>query len=258
MSDINRRTVAKSRISDRVPAVDRPLLRAAGGRGVAAWDLPTRLFKWSLVALIIIAWITSGFSDPNLVLHKAAGYGILTLVVYRFLWGFFGGSTARFSNFVYSPAAVMAYFRALRRDQARPYLGHNPAGGIMVLGLLFACGVQALLGLFASDGVIASGPFADIVAEAVSIWATFLHKIWFYIILGLGAVHICVNLYYQFVKNENLIGAMITGRKRRAAYADASQAREGSLLGAAGCLVAAIAIVYFGVVWFGGTFFPDI
>ena len=66
-----------------------------------------------------------------------------------------------------------------------------------------------------------------------------------------------VFLYYQFVKDENLIGAMITGRKRRAAYADTSSAQEGSLLGAAGCLVAAIAIVYFGVVLSGGTFFSD-
>jgi cytochrome b len=257
MTDFNHCPVSRSHTRDHVSPVDHSLLCAAGGREVTAWDLPTRLFKWSLVALIIIAWITSGFSDPNMAVHKAAGYGILTLIVYRFLWGFFGGNTARFSNFVRSPAAVIAYFRALRRDRARPYLGHNPAGGLMVLGLLLACGVQALLGLFASDGVFASGPFADLVAEDVSRWATLLHKAWFYVVLGLAAMHICVNLYYQFVKDENLIGAMITGRKRRAAYADTSSAREGSLLGAAGCLIAAIAIVYFGVVLSGGTFFSD-
>src|SRR5204863_9860454 len=95
MTDFNHSPVSRSLTRDHVSPVDHSLLCAAGGREVTAWDLPTRLFKWSLVALIIIAWITSGFSDPNMAVHKAAGYGILTLIVYRFLWGFFGGNTAR-------------------------------------------------------------------------------------------------------------------------------------------------------------------
>ena len=126
---------------------------------VKVWDLPTRLFKWLLVGFLITAWVSSGFSDPNMTVHKAAGYGVLVLAVYRLLWGIFGGTTARFSNFVSSPRAIVAYLRSLRRRRAKAYLGHNPAGGAMVLALIVACVIQPFLGLFASDGVTASAPW---------------------------------------------------------------------------------------------------
>ncbi|CAM5768069.1 cytochrome b561 [Labrys miyagiensis] len=223
---------------------------------VKAWDLPTRLFKWSLVALIVLAWISSGFGDPSMTVHKAAGYGILVLLVYRVFWGFLGGSTARFLNFLRSPASTWKYLRSLAGDRVRPYLGHNPAGGLMVVGLLIACAVQVGLGLFASDGVLAAGPLADQAGDAVSGWAGDLHKAWFYfVILGLCGLHIAANLYYQFFKRENLIGAMISGRKKAKSYVDEQEAREGSLVVAAACLLTAGLIVYMGVTLLGGTFF---
>ncbi|WP_168879222.1 cytochrome b/b6 domain-containing protein [Rhizobium sp. P28RR-XV] len=226
---------------------------------VRAWDLPTRLFKWSLVALIITAWVSSSFNDPNMTVHKATGYGVLVLVVYRILWGLFGSSTARFSGFVRSPAAAWTYLKALRRNSAERYLGHNPAGGLMVVGLLVACGVQVLLGMFSSDGVTASGPFAEQVGDTVSNWAASIHSAWFYLaILTLVGLHIVANFYYQFVKRENLIGAMITGRKRREAYVDYKEARGGSLAVAAVCLLIASGLVYGAVTLFGGSFFSSI
>lgn len=225
-------------------------------RYVRAWDLPTRLFKWSLVALILTAWISSGFSDPDMLVHKAAGYSILVLLVYRVLWGVVGGSTARFSNFVRSPFAAWNYLTTLRGERPAQYLGHNPAGGLMVIGLLFVCAVQVLLGLFSSDGITAAGPFADRVGDTISGWAASIHATWFYVaILGLAFLHIAANLYYQFVKRENLIGAMITGRKRRASYVDRSEAKGGSLLLAAVCLLASVGLVYGSITVFGGTFF---
>ncbi len=220
-----------------------------------AWDLPTRLFKWTLVVLIITAWVSSGFADPDMTVHKAAGYGILTLLVYRVLWGFVGGSTARFASFVSSPSTVLAYVRALRAGAARPYLGHNPAGGLMILGLLVACLIQVVLGLCSTDGVMASGPLADVIGDTWAARAATLHAIWFYVILGLAIVHIAVNLFYQLIKRENLIGAMITGRKAARIYADGRFAKRGSNAVALLCLGVAAALVYLGVVLPGGHFF---
>ncbi len=222
---------------------------------VLAWDLPTRLFKWALVVAVITAWVSSGFDDPAMTVHKAAGYTVLTLVIYRILWGFFGGTTALFSTFLESPAAIVAYLKTVRSGTERPYLGHNPAGGLMIIALLLACAVQVTLGLFSSDGVMASGPFADAIGETWSSRAATLHSIWFYVILGLAVVHIGVNLFHQFVKRDNLIGAMVTGRKARAPFADVRNPKRGSPLTALLCLAVATGLVYGTVVLSGGTFF---
>ena len=236
-------------LSDDVPAQTRT---------VKAWDVPTRLFKWTLVVLIVAAWISSSFADPTMTVHKATGYAILTLLVYRVLYGFCGASTARFSAFVRPPREVLAYFRALRANKAEPYLGHNPAGGAMIVLLLLACGVQALVGLFASDGVTASGPFADRIGDNLSAWAASIHATWFYAILGLAAVHIAVNLYYQFRKKDNVIGAMITGRKAVAPFADERAVRERSPLVALACLAVAAILVYASVALLGASFFASV
>ncbi|MCW6512809.1 cytochrome b/b6 domain-containing protein [Lichenifustis flavocetrariae] len=222
---------------------------------VLAWDLPTRAFKWTLVVSVVTAWVSSGFDDPAMTVHKAAGYTILTLVIYRILWGFLGGTTARFSTFLASPAAVVAYLKTVRSGTEPPYLGHNPAGGLMIIGLLFACAVQVALGLFSSDGVLASGPFADAIGATWSSMAATLHSIWFYVILGLAVVHIGVNLFHQFVKRDNLIGAMITGRQARATFVDIRNPKRGSSLIALLCLAVAIGLVYGAVILSGGTFF---
>lgn len=230
---------------------------SVGTRTVKAWDLPTRLFKWTLVALILMAWISSSFADPSMTVHKAVGYAILTLLVYRVLYGFLGASTARFKAFVRPPSDVIGYFRALRTNTAKPYLGHNPAGGAMILALLLACGFQALVGLFASDGVTASGPFADRIGENLSEWAASIHAAWFYVILALAAMHIGVNLYYQFRKRDNVIGAMITGRKVEAKFADQGKLAERSPLVALACLATAAIIVYAAITVLGGSFFAS-
>ncbi len=206
---------------------------------------------------MLVAWLSTYLDDPAMTVHKIAGYAILTLVIYRVLWGFVGGSSARFANFVRSPARAIQYLAALRAGRAKPYLGHNPAGGLMIVALLSACAVQALLGLFASDGVLASGPFADAIGDQASARAARLHGLWVYGIVLLVGVHVAVNLYYQYVKGENLIGAMITGRKRRAAYQDASEAEPGSPVVATICLLVAGAIVYFLVAASGNDLFTS-
>ena len=244
---------AAQRLLKRHQAVDVPSRRL-----VLAWDLPTRLFKWALVLLVITAWVSSGFDDPNMTVHKAAGYGVLTLVIYRVLWGVVGGSTARFSSFVTSPAAVWTHLRAVRARTERPYLGHNPVGGMMIVALLTACAIQVMLGLVSSDGVLAAGPFADAIGDVWASRAATLHAAWFYMILALALVHIAVNLFHQFVKHDNLIGAMVTGRKAARPYADGDEAVGGSPVMALLCLCIAVAVVALGVMLPGGQFFSGL
>ena len=180
---------------------------------------------------------------------------ILTLVIYRVLWGFFGGTTARFSTFLGPPTALVAYLKTVRSGTERPYLGHNPAGGLMIIGLLLACAIQGTLGLFSSDGVLAFGPFAEAVGTTWSSRAATLHSIWFYVVLGIAVIHIAVNLFHQFVKRDNLIGAMVTGRKARAAFVDVQNPQRGSSLIALVCFAAALGFVYGAVALSGSTFF---
>jgi cytochrome b len=226
---------------------------------VRAWDLPTRLFKWSFVAALVTAWLSSGFNDPDMTVHKSAGYCVFVLMIYRILWGIVGGSTARFVNFVQSPTAVRAYFKEAIRSQAKPYLGHNPAGGLMVIGLLMVCGVQVLLGLVSSDGITAMGPLADLVGDTASATAASIHAAWFYfVILELAGLHIAVNLYHQFFKRDNLIGAMITGRKKQKDYVDGHQVRGGSIVVASACLLSAVAIAYGSITLLGGSLFSSL
>jgi cytochrome b len=115
---------------------------------VLAWDLPTRLFKWALVACVAVGWASDKIGGGIPPLHVLNGQIMLTLVLFRVLWGLVGGSTARFSNFVASPGTSIGYGLALLGNREGHYLGHNPLGGWMVVVLLVLCGAMGLTGLF--------------------------------------------------------------------------------------------------------------
>ena len=100
---------------------------------VKVWDLFVRVFHWLLVILFAVAWYSGGIWDNP---HLAAGYFILGLVAARIVWGFVGSQHARFSDFVYGPQAIVCYIADMLRMRAPRYLGHNPAGGAMVIMLL--------------------------------------------------------------------------------------------------------------------------
>lgn len=221
---------------------------------VMAWDFPTRAFKWTLVALVASAWASNKFgaSMPNW--HKWSGYAILVLVVFRLLWGFVGGSTARFGNFLRGPGAAFAYVLDLARGKTPKYLGHNPVGALMVMGLLTLLGVQAVLGLYAGDEdrIVIDGPLARTVSDAAVAFAARWHHKVFDLLQILIALHVAANLFYAFVKREPLIEGMATGYKPTAEYADARQAKPGSMLAALGCLLLSIALVFGGIVALGG------
>jgi cytochrome b len=228
-------------------------------REVKAWDLPTRLFKWSLVVLVFSAWLTNQQGDAGITWHIRTGYAILILLVFRLLWGVFGSSTARFANWVTWPWTALRYAFDLVRGRGRPYLSHNPLGGWMIILLIVVVGSQGMAGLFTADhNGIYGGPFANLdFGDPTPVQRAFsrYHHQAFYWLLAFVAVHVGVNLFYQFVKKDPVIGAMITGRKPIEPFADQAEMQAGPALWlrAILCLAAAAAIVLGGVKLFGGT-----
>lgn len=222
---------------------------------VTAWDLPTRLFHWSLVILVLTAWLSfryaENISDYLLKMHRWNGLAILVLLVWRLLWGVAGASTSRFSNFIAAPAAALTYGRDLFVGRSRRFLGHNPLGGWMVIALLATLFIQAALGLFTVEhNNLAAGPLYRLVSEAATKTASHWHHLIFdWALLPLIALHVVANLLYGLFKSEPLIPAIITGRKPAARYEDESEARlvPRPLLRATALLVLAAVIVLGGI-----------
>ncbi len=230
-----------------------------GNATVRAWDLPTRLFHWSLVVCITSAWVSfeyaSALGDPTLKWHRWNGYAILILLVFRILWGVVGGSTSRISAFVTWPWTALRYLADTFRGRHRAYLGHNPAGSWMIILLVCAVLAQAVLGLFTLEhNEITAGPLQRLILddERLTALVQLLHRRGFYIILALAALHVVANLAYQFVARDQLVTAMVTGRKPAADYEDQSEATGGSAGVAAICLVAATALVFGTIILLGG------
>lgn len=226
---------------------------------VPVWDLPTRLFHWTLLLLLVWAWVSVNYAealdDTLLVYHRANGLAILTLIVWRVLWGFTGSSTSRFTTFLRSPGSVARYAADLLRGRAARYLGHNPLGALMIVALLATVATIGTLGLFAvDDNDLVGGPLYRLVGESANISLTRRHdQVFHLVLLPLVILHITVNTLYTLVKREPLIQAMVTGRKPADTYADAPVANVQSLARAGLCLVAAAAIVLGGILALGGS-----
>ena len=175
------------------------------------WDLPVRLFHWSLVVLVTLSWVS--VENGYMRVHVWSGLTLLTLLLARIAWGFIGSTTARFSDFARGPRHAMTYLRAIARGDHPQHLGHNPAGGWMVLLLLAALLAQAVTGLFANDGVRFNAPLSALISLGASDRLTRLHGTIFNAILVLVWMHVVAVMYYRFVRGENLIAAMITGMR---------------------------------------------
>ena len=178
---------------------------------VKVWDVPTRLFHWSVVLLVLTSWLAA--DNGRMELHLWSGLTLLTLLVFRIIWGFWGSTTARFSSFVTCPRTTMNYFRAMSLNRKPLYVGHNPAGGWMVLLLLTLLVLQVTTGLFANDDVYFNGPLAISISKTLSDRLTALHATVFNIILLFIWIHIVAVFFYLCVKSENLVWPMITGKK---------------------------------------------
>ncbi len=198
---------------------------------VLVWDLPLRLFHWMLVLLVVTSVVSAEIGGNAMQIHMLSGYTILTLVLFRILWGFLGSTHARFASFVHGPGSAIAYLSALRRRQAGRYLGHNPAGAWSVMFMLASLLLQAATGLFANDDIATEGPLAKLVSKALSDRITGVHHLnssLLYVLIGL---HLAAVAYYFVYKRENLVQPMLTGFKEGGA-GDTAQHRGRTWLAA--------------------------
>lgn len=175
-------------------------------RSVAVWDLPTRIFHWSLV-LLVIGSFTSGKIGGNAMLwHGTFGLAILGLLSFRLVWGLIGSTYARFFEFVRGPGAILAYLRGDWKG-----LGHNPLGALSVIAILGVMLFQACSGLVSNDDIAFNGPLYPLVSKDYSDWMTGLHRQSELLILLLVATHVGAIAYYLRVKQHDLLRPMITG-----------------------------------------------
>ena len=184
------------------------------GRGsdtthIAVWDVPTRLFHWLLAGLIVFAWWSAEYH--HLDWHKMAGSGVAGLLVFRLWWGLFGGSTARFSDFLRGPKTIWVY---LSGKDAKGSIGHNPLGALSVVALLLTTLTVVVAGLFAvdTDG-LESGPLAYLVDYDSGQLASKIHGYGFEALEILIGLHIAAILFYGLIKRQPLIAAMLHGKK---------------------------------------------
>jgi cytochrome b len=184
------------------------------------WDLPTRLFHWLLVAAVGYAWFAVDVLE-DMEQHFYAGYSALTLILFRIIWGVIGSYHSRFANFPLSISRIKTYSKSLFSSNAdiqpRNYLGHNPLGALSSIAIIGIILLQTLSGLFANDGYYVYGPLAESISSKLSALITEVHEINFNIIATLIALHIIEIVYYQWVKKQKLIAAMIHGKKTIAA-----------------------------------------
>ena len=193
------------------------------------WDLPVRLFHWSLLPLVITAWISA--EEGYMEVHEWCGYTAIVLVAFRVLWGFTGSTPARFSAFLRGPGAVMRYLRTGEWSGQ----GHNPVGGWSVLVMLALLLSQGLSGLFNEDDIAFSGPLSHLagdLADTIHEW----HEWNFNLLLTVVAVHIVAVIVY-LRRGHNLIRPMVTGGNAEGGVVQKSPWLALALLGASAALL---------------------
>lgn len=213
--------------------------------GIRVWDLPTRAFHWLLVVLVAFSWWSA--ENREMEWHLLSGLAMLALLVFRLLWGLFGGSTARFAAFARSPSAVLAY---LRGDGGPTRPGHNPLGGYSVIAMLALLTLQVVTGLFATDvDGLESGPLSFLVSFGQGRAAAEVHEIAFNALMALIALHVVTVLFYLVVRKRNLVRPMVTGRDA------ALRGADGALRQAPLWRFAAAVVIAGGFAWWTSTGF---
>jgi cytochrome b len=197
-----------------VPPPPAPGPTAASAPQVRVWDPLLRIFHWGLAASFAVAFVAE---DDFLSLHVQAGYLVLGLILFRFVWGFVGPRHARWSDFLREPAAVTAYLRDALRFRAGRHLGHNPAGGAMAVALLLSLLATGLSGLALYGAQELSGPLAFTLQAVPDAWAHILedvHEVLANLTLLLVVFHLAGVAVASLQHHENLVKSMITGYKR--------------------------------------------
>lgn len=221
-----------------------PRMEQQQPRMLRVWDPVVRVGHWTLVASFFVAYFTE---EDFLALHVWAGYVLGGVVAFRLLWGFIGTRHARFSDFLHSPSRIVEYLRGLRQGRAAHYVGHNPAGGVMIVLLLISLSATVYTGLELYTIEEGAGPLAALrrteelqgvplpgasthargesvpelpgqqeaeEKEGEEFWEG-LHEFLANFTLMLVIVHVCGAVASSYLHHENLIIAMITGNKIR-------------------------------------------
>lgn len=166
---------------------------------VRIWDLPTRLFHWSLVLCVTGLFATAYVPGASVEIHARFGFAVLTLLLFRIVWGFIGGHWSRFASF------------ARRGD---PLLGHSRLGTLSIVAMLLALALQVATGLISDDEISFTGPFNHLVSAATGLSATRWHKnLGQWLLIGLLALHLAAIAYYLRVRKINLVPSMLRGDK---------------------------------------------
>lgn len=178
---------------------------------IVVWDVPTRLFHWLTVILVAAAYATWRVNWMDW--HAYAGYALLALVVFRLLWGFFGSETARFARFLAAPRRAAGHLAQLLRREPDRQVGHNAAGGWMVLLLLALLLAETLTGIYINNDIADVGPFTELAPAPVANFISALHDAFWQALLVAVTLHVLAVVLYWAAKRQNLLLPMITGCK---------------------------------------------
>ncbi len=178
---------------------------------IRIWDLPLRLFHWTLVVLVAASIITIKLGGNWVEWHFRCGYAILSLLLFRIVWGLAGPRYARFAHFLKSPREILGYVRTLNSRTSAPAPGHNPLGGLAVAALLAVLLLQATSGLFSNDDVVNEGPLVALISKQTSDLVSEVHSTNAYAVYALLVLHILAIGFYRWRLKRNLLLAMITG-----------------------------------------------
>lgn len=182
------------------------------------WDLPTRVFHWTLALCVIGSVVSAKIGGNATAWHFRLGYAVFTLLLFRLVWGVVGGHWSRFARFAYPPSAALRYLRGQSRPHEFHDVGHSPLGALSVFGLLGLLTLQVGTGLFADDEISNAGPLVKFVSGAASLTVTRWHNTFGqWLIITLVVLHIGAVAYYLVRKQRNLIVPMLSGDKPRAA-----------------------------------------
>ena len=176
---------------------------------IRVWDLPLRLFHWLLVLCIIGSIVSANLGGNAMQWHAYFGYSILTLLIFRIVWGFIGSTHARFNSFFPSPKSILNYLQG----KAPRVLGHNPLGAMSVFALLLVLSIQVITGLFSDDEIAFQGPLAKYVSNSTVSLLSVAHEWNHLLIYALITIHVAAIIYYKKFKGEDLITPMISGDK---------------------------------------------
>ncbi|MFZ2738768.1 MAG: cytochrome b/b6 domain-containing protein [Burkholderiaceae bacterium] len=207
------------------------------------WDLPTRIFHWTLSVCVIGLFISAKMGGAAMAWHFYLGYSVLTLLLFRLLWGVFGGYWSRFSTFLYSPLTLLRFLQGQRRPEYQ--VGHSPLGALSVWALLGFLAVQVGTGLVSDDEIANSGPLSRFVSNAVVNLATWYHKeAGQFILLGLVLLHLLAVTFYTLKKRQKLVASMIHGHKQVSVKLPASRDDTASRLLSVFLLLSCAALVF--------------